>query len=112
MKKIKILFPAILVLMLVETVAAQTVSTGMISARSAICVVLFNIRQLLAFIAASVATLVITLQGVKWIGSAEDPGARKQAKAGIIHAVVGLIIVMSAIWIVRMVFTGETCDYL
>ncbi|MFC2162317.1 hypothetical protein ACFLRF_01430 [Candidatus Altiarchaeota archaeon] len=85
-------------------------STGLISARSSLCRVLYNIRSLLSFVTAAVAAVVITLQGVKWTGSAEDPGARKQAKQGIIHAVVGMIIVILAVWLVKMVFTGEMCD--
>ena len=89
--------------------AGGTTSSGMLSARAAICNILYNIRDLLFYIAAGVAVVVITMQGVKWAGSADDPGARKQAKEGIIHAVVGLIIVMIAVWIVVLVFTGSQC---
>ena len=107
MKKAKALFMAgLVVLTLVGLVAAA--STGAESAKTAICTVLGNIRDLLYAIAGGVAAVVITLQGIKWAGSAEDPGARKQAKQGIIHAVVGLIIVLLAVWIVVMVF-GSQC---
>ncbi|MFH1403153.1 MAG: hypothetical protein ABIH11_02670 [Candidatus Altiarchaeota archaeon] len=102
---------ALVALTLAGTVtAAISAATGMISARSAICTILANIRMLLSFIAAAVAAVVITLQGIKWAGSAEDPGARKQAKQGIIHAIVGLVIVLAAVWIVTMIFTGDQCD--
>jgi len=87
---------------------ASATSTGLVSAKTAICTILYNIYDLLYFIAGGVAALVITLQGVKWIGSAEDPGLRKQAKMGIIHAVVGLIIVSIAAWIVVSV-SGSNC---
>jgi hypothetical protein len=60
-------------------------------------------------IAGGVAIVIIVLQGVKWTGSAEDPGARKQAKQGIIHVVVGLVIVLLAVWIVGMVFSNNEC---
>ena len=95
---------------LVSFASAQTsLSSGMFSARAAICNILFNIRSLLSYIAAGVGVIVIVLQGIKWTGSADDPGARKQAKAGIINAVVGLIIVMLSVWIVLLVFTGQSC---
>jgi hypothetical protein len=110
MRKIAVF--GLLALLLVGTASATLVATGMVSARSALCAILFNIRLLLSFIAAAVAAVVITLQGIKWAGSAEDPGARKQAKQGIIHAVIGLVIVLAAIWIVTMIFTGETCEEL
>ncbi len=89
---------------------AVAASTGMQSAQEAICTVLANITWLLYMIAAGVGVVVIVLQGIKWAGSAEDPGARKQAKQGIIHAVVGLVIVLIAVWVVEMVFTGNRCD--
>lgn len=84
--------------------------SGVESAEEAICTVLANITWLLYMIAAGVGVVVIVLQGIKWAGSAEDPGARKQAKQGIIHAVVGLVIVLIAVWIVELVFTGDRCD--
>ncbi|MCX6695059.1 MAG: pilin [Candidatus Altiarchaeota archaeon] len=98
-----------LMLMAIGLASATTVNSGMISARQAICDILYNIRDLLFYIAAGVAVVVITLQGIKWTGSADDPGARKQAKEGIVHAVIGLIIVMIAVWIVVLVFTGSQC---
>ena len=94
----------IAILVLAGLVAAQP--TGAQSAKTVICTALSAIRWLLFMIAAGVAIVVVTLQGVKWVGSAEDPGARKQAKQGIIHAFVGLVIVLAAIWIVTMVFTA------
>ena len=101
---------SLLVLATLGFASAQTsLSSGMFSAQQAICNILYNIRNLLSYIAAGVAVVVIVLQGIKWAGSADDPGARKQAKAGIINAVVGLIIVMLAIWIVILVFTGRSC---
>jgi len=108
-KKIKALIPLALIAGLIGYAAAVTVSPGMESAKTVICNVLYNIRSLLSYIAAGVAVVIITLQGIKWAASADDPGARKQAKEGIVHAVVGLIIVLLAIWIVVMVFSGAEC---
>ena len=94
--------------MLLSLTAAYVSASGLASAKSSICRILFSVYDLLYYISGGVAALVITLQGVKWIGSAEDPGLRKQAKMGIVHAVVGLIIVMTASWIVIMV-GGSNC---
>ena len=111
--KMKLLMSAGLVMFLVASFAAAqgtTPTTGASQAGDAICEILYNITWLLNMIAAGVGTVVIVLQGVKWAGSAEDPGARKQAKQGIIHAVVGLVIVIIAIWVVEIVFTNARCD--
>jgi len=77
----------------------------------AICGIFVNIYYFLYSIAGGIGTVIITLQGIKWIGSAEDRDVRKQAKQGIIHAVIGLIIVMLAVAIVQMVFPYNTCDF-
>jgi hypothetical protein len=74
-----------------------------------ICGVLNSVRTVLYIVAGGIGVVVITLQGIKWAGSADDPGARKQAKEGIIHAIVGLIIVLVAIALVSMIFTGTSC---
>jgi hypothetical protein len=84
-------------------------STGLVSAQvtqvtQQICNVLTDIRIVLYVAAAAVGALVLTLQGIKWAASADDPGARKQAKEGIIHAIVGLIVVIVAVSLVLMVF--------
>ncbi len=97
---------SILLLWMATIASAQSAATT--QATSVICNVLVSIRTVLYLIAAGVGVVVITLQGVKWAGSADDPGARKQAKEGIIHAIVGLIIVLVAVAVVTMVF-GSTC---
>jgi len=77
----------------------------------AICSIFTNIYYVLYSAAGGIGTIIITLQGIKWIGSAEDRDARKLAKQGIIHAVIGLIIVMLAVSIVQLVFPTNTCDF-
>jgi hypothetical protein len=103
---------SLLLIVLSSTVLAKattSMTTGMKSATTAICNILQNIQWLLYAIAAGIGIVVVTLQGIKWAGSAEDPGARKQAKQGIIHAIIGLIIVFMAIWLVMIVFTSDKC---
>lgn len=96
----------ITLLLMAMIASAQSASTTY--ATSVICNVLVSIRTVLYLIAGGIGVVVITLQGVKWAGSADDPGARKQAKEGIIHAIVGLIIVLVAVAVVAMVF-GNQC---
>ena len=106
----KLLISGCLLLSMVGVAVATGATAGVVSAQTAICTILSNIQLLLMAIAGGIGIVVITLQGIKWAGSAEDPGARKQAKQGIIHAVIGLIIVMLAVWIVVIVFSGETSN--
>ncbi|OYT42162.1 MAG: hypothetical protein B6U86_00845 [Candidatus Altiarchaeales archaeon ex4484_43] len=57
-------------------------------------------------ITAGIVTLVITLAGIKWMGSEDDLAARREAKITIVHAIIGLIIVLIALTIVNWVFAG------
>ncbi len=104
----KLFFSGFVLLFLAGLVAAQASVAQ--SAVDAICAVLENITFMLYMITAAVGIVVIVLQGIKWAGSAEDPGARKSAKQGIIHAVIGMIIVLLAVWIVALVFGQDECD--
>ena len=67
---------------------------------------LCQIVLILWSITAGIATLVITLAGIKWMGSEDDLAARREAKITIIHAIIGLIIVLIALTIVNWVFAG------
>ena len=105
----KYLIASLLLLLLASSVYG--VFSGASSAARIICILLSRLVALLMAIAAGVGVVVITLQGIKWAGSAEDPGARKAAKQGIIHAIIGLIIVLLAIIIVTIIFAGKFgCD--
>ena len=84
-------------------------SNATLEAATAICNIFGNIYMVLYSIAGGIGTIVITLQGIKWTASAEDRDSRKLAKQGIIHAIIGLIIVMLAVWIVEMVFPLNNC---
>ena len=53
---------------------------GATDAVSKLCEILDNIRYVLTMIAGGVGMLIVVLQGIKWVASADDPGARKQAK--------------------------------
>jgi Na+-driven multidrug efflux pump len=80
-----------------------------LEAANAICSIFGNIYFFLYSIAGGIGVVVITLQGIRWTSSAEDQSIRKSAKQGIIHVVIGLIIVMLAVTIVEMVFPLNDC---
>jgi len=102
-KRMKAMSIVGLILLLAGLASAQIANVT-----NQICNILNNVRLVLLIVAGGIGAVVITLQGIKWAASADDPGARKQAKEGIIHAVVGLIIVVIAVAIVMMVF-GAGC---
>ena len=86
--------------MAIGTVAAQATVVSLIN--TLIC----RLITVLWGISAAVATIVIVIAGIKWIGSSEDAGARAQAKATIVHAIIGLIIVIIALSIVNWAISG------
>jgi len=99
-KRFQILAILGFVLIMMGTAVAQTTVISLITAL--IC----RLIIVLWGIAASVATIVIVIAGVKWIGSAEDAGARAQAKATIVHAIIGIVIVIIALSIVNWAIAG------
>lgn len=62
-----------------------------------------------AMVAGALAALMIVIGGIKWIGSGDDPGARKNAKDMIIHAIVGLCIVVVSWMVVELIISGPGC---
>jgi type IV secretory pathway VirB2 component (pilin) len=84
---------------------------GLASAQANVTSIINNlmcrILQVLWAVAAGVAVVVIVVAGIKWIGSAEDAGARAQAKSTIVHAIIGLLIVMVAMAVVGWVVSGD-----
>ena len=100
MKLDKKLFILGFLVMAIGTVAAQTTVVSLINAL--IC----RLITILWGVSAAVATIVIVIAGIKWIGSSEDAGARAQAKSTIVHAIIGLIIVIVALSIVNYAITG------
>jgi len=91
--------------LLLSHIAVAQIGTGTFggAAGTKIKAVLNNVKLMLEMIAGAVATLIIVMNGIRWIGSSDDPGARKKAKEGIVHAVVGLIIVLVAVEIVALI---------
>jgi len=71
--------------------------------------ILCGIYYTFIMIAGALAAVMIVYAGIKWIGSSDDPGARKSAKETIIHAVVALVIIVVAARIVDLLIAGEKC---
>jgi hypothetical protein len=87
-------------------------TVGLASAAGSSVVTIINallcrLLQVLFAVSAAVATIVIVLAGIKWIGSSEDAGARAQAKSTIVHAIIGLLIVMIALTLVGWVVSSN-----
>ncbi|MFH1835016.1 MAG: hypothetical protein ABH851_02380 [Methanobacteriota archaeon] len=60
-------------------------------------------------IAGALAALIIVYNGVRWIASGDDAGARKNAKEAILHTIIALIIILLANEIVSLVYSGPQC---
>jgi hypothetical protein len=56
-----------------------------------------------AAIATSIAVLFIALNGLRWITSAGHPGRQAEARGGLVAAVIGLAITLSAAVLVQVV---------
>jgi len=71
--------------------------------------VICDLYDVILYISGMIAGLVFVMAGVKWVGSMDDPGARKQAKDTMIHAIVGLIIVIIAKTLVEVILGSQPC---
>jgi hypothetical protein len=74
--------------------------------------ILCNFLYILALICPPICALVATYGGLRYITSADDPGARDTAKTIIISALIGMILVMLAVPLVNVVVNSSTpVDY-
>ncbi|MFH1721519.1 MAG: hypothetical protein ABH950_02815 [Candidatus Altiarchaeota archaeon] len=103
-----LVFLGVIVCLFGSNVLAQEETTALQNALSTILCVVIN---LLIFIAGGIAMLIIILNGIKWIASGDDPGALKQARQGIVHAIVGLIVVLVSIFMVSTVVSAAGQGY-
>jgi hypothetical protein len=87
---------------------AHANSQNMSEAEGKVCGALGNIYQLMLFTAGGIGAIVIVLQGLMWVSSAEEAKVRKSAKLGIIHALIGLIIVSLAPVIVAILMPDSS----
>lgn len=105
----------ILALLLIEILFGVVVSAqaDVGSVVSVLTCLLCKVFQIIFWAAAGIAAIVILVAGIKWIGSGDDPSARGAAKSTIVHAIIGLIIVLISasivMWVVGSV-TAMTVD--
>lgn len=88
-----------ILLMIVGNAVAQEKVTGRIN-----CVVC-KVAQIFFLITALIAGIVILMAGIKWVGSPDDPAARGAARLTIIHTVIGLIIIIVAVFLISYIST-------
>jgi len=106
MKKTGVILLAGIILALFATNASSSLVSQIIDPMTnAIC----NIYDLITNVAGAIAALVITIAGFKWAGSADDPGARKAAKDSIIHALIGMLIIIIATDLVQLITGAPGC---
>ena len=103
----KILLICLLTLFATSVSASNGATTAINMITDILCKVIF----VLYIIAPGIGSIIVTMEGIRWISSSDDPGARKKAKEGIIHVIVGLIIVMLAIPLIAIVMAGAERFY-
>jgi uncharacterized membrane protein YidH (DUF202 family) len=110
MNKNKIMAWSVVFLMLFGFVqgvmAADTSTTSPGDIGTRISCVLCKVANLIFLITGALASLVIIIGGLRWLTSAEDPGARNAAKTTIVSAIVGIVIIMIAVFVVALIVNG------
>lgn len=101
-KKAKLLIALSSLLPLIGLASAQG-NTAATMAMYAVSCLLCRVMQIIYFVIAFVAVIVIMFAGIKWITSADDPEARNSAKSTVFNAILGLFIVILAAYLVSWV---------
>jgi len=90
-----------------DSILPAVACTCVEGSEEAISDVLCNLIGALNAIAPWICALMVVYGGIRYLTSADDPGARKGAKAAIIAAFVGMVIVMIAIPVVNMALKDQ-----
>jgi hypothetical protein len=64
--------------------------------------------NLLIFAAGAVAIVVLILSGIQWMRSGGDPAKVAAARARLIYAVIGIVVIALSFFIVQIVYTVLT----
>jgi len=101
----------VLISFFVLTLLASFASAGILYEKitSVVSLVVCDLYRALVTIVSAIAILVFVLAGVKWTASENDPGARKAAKDAMIHAIVGMLIVVISWYVVSTVISTSLC---
>lgn len=104
--KTKIYVTLVLLLALVQAVGAMTAAQIYGPITSIVCGIYSGIVNIVGALAAA----VFMISGVKWVASRDDAGARNSARSSMVHAIVGLIIVLLAKTLVEQIAgVGKGC---
>ena len=76
----------------IQTVSAQLAARIYTPITSIIC----NIYSAVLDIAGALAACVFMIAAVKWIASRDDAGARNSARTAMVHAIIGIIVILIA----------------
>lgn len=90
--KIKKIAYMVGILLIIHTVSAGLAENIYTPITSIIC----EIFSAVISITGALAAAVFMIAGIKWVASRDDAGARNAARTTMIHAIVGLIIVLLA----------------
>jgi hypothetical protein len=89
-----------LIFLLSYTVSAQLAPQIYTPVTSIICEIFKAVLNVVGALAAA----VFMISGIKWVSSRDDAGARNSARTSMVHAIIGLIVVLLA----RIVVGGIT----
>ena len=95
---------SLLFLMITDASAAVTSVIAIVN-----CIICRLVHVMWGVVGA-LATIMMVLAGLRWIGSESDPGQRAAAKSSIMHAMVGVIICIVAVYIVGWLTEGLLGD--
>lgn len=106
-KRFKVLtILTVLFLMNLGIVFAQGTEVDVGDVKKRIACMICRVMNIFFYIAGGIAALIIVIAGIRWVGSGEDPGARAASKSSIISAIVGLIIIVMAVYLVTWLLSS------
>ena len=107
MKKIyRVINTAVIILIISSGFASGGLADAIVGPLTSVICDLYDV---VLYVSGMIAALVFVMSGVKWVASMDDPGSRKAAKDTMIHAIVGLIIVVIAKELVNAVIGSTGC---
>jgi len=100
----------VITLLLVVSTLVSANNTTIEAAQTRICGILERFYDLFLYLAGGIGALMIVFLGVTWIASADNSKARTAAKSGIIHVIIGLLIISVATALVMLALPeGSDC---
>ena len=95
----KKLFPVFLMVLLLVPLTALAVTTQI---EVTICQILQVIKNIVAAIGLAIAIILLIVSGIKYMTSGGDADKATKARQGIINALIGVVIVIGALFIIAL----------